>query len=91
MEVLHVDLTAIAAILVGGAALLVPIIGITLRLVVPPVADALVRVREAGARGRGNPGWEQRVIRVERQLQLLSRSDGADPHIGGNGRSATFR
>jgi hypothetical protein len=45
MEMQSIDFTAIAAILVAGSLLMVPILGLTLRLVVPPIVESWARAR----------------------------------------------
>lgn len=46
MPTYSIDLTEIAAILVGGALLMIPVLGLTLRWTVPAILDAIDRARE---------------------------------------------
>jgi hypothetical protein len=49
MTVLHINMTEVVAILIAGALLMVPVIGLTIRFTVPPIIDALGRSRPGKA------------------------------------------
>lgn len=48
MDSLAIDLTHVVAIVVLGALLMVPVVGLTLRYTLPPILDAVARTRRAG-------------------------------------------
>lgn len=53
---LSIDLTVIVAIWIAGALLMVPVLGLTLRLAAPPIIEAMARaraVRQAAAQPGG--------------------------------------
>jgi hypothetical protein len=55
MYTLSIDITAIVAIWITGALLMVPVLGFTVRLVAPPIIEAMARasvIREAATNGR---------------------------------------
>lgn len=72
MEFLRIDLPAIVAIIVGGMGLLIPIVGITARIAVPPIIDAIGRawMRQTSSRGLANV--EVRLARLERRIEELA-------------------
>ncbi len=78
MEALQIDLTAIAGILIGGLVLLIPVVGLTARLVIPPIIEAIARARALQGSSRPPAALEMRLVRMERQLEKLGRSG---PHL----------
>jgi hypothetical protein len=70
METMSINWTAIAAIVVAGALLMVPVLGLTLRLVIPPVIEALARSRQpAAALTAGRPAAPELTPREVVALQ----------------------
>lgn len=69
----NVDLTALAAIWMGGSVLLVPLAGITARYGIRPLLESVARVRAAGARGHVEV-LESRFAAMEQGLDDLSRA-----------------
>jgi hypothetical protein len=51
---MHADLTVIAGILMGGALVMVPVLGATLRFALPSILESV-------ARARSGPGWDTRA------------------------------
>ena len=66
-------LVPILAILVGGTAVLVPIVGITARFALKPVIDTYLRARESVGSEQRLALTEQRLALVEEQLHMLER------------------
>jgi hypothetical protein len=62
-----IDLVRVAEIWMGGVVLLVPLLGLTARLGVVPVLDAVARVRGT----RGEREMEERLTRIEERLDDL--------------------
>lgn len=71
MEFLRIDLPAIVAIIFGGMALLIPIVGITARIAVPPIIDAIARAWAPHTSNRALAGVESRLARLERRIEEL--------------------
>lgn len=71
MEGMHIDVTEVAAIWMGGLLLLVPLLGLTLRFAVKPLLDSVARLREAGAAAASEAISELdlRLALVEQQIQ----------------------
>lgn len=55
-------------LLIIGLAILIPVIGFTARFALRPIAEALVRLREAGSQ----QGLEQRMSRIEAEVERMS-------------------
>ncbi len=72
MEFLRINLPAIVAILLGGMALLIPIVGITARIAVPPIIDAIARAWAPQSSSRALAGVEARLARLERRIEELT-------------------
>lgn len=69
----NVDLTALAAIWMGGSVILVPLAGLTARYGIRPLLDSVARLRAAGHRGDAE-ALEGRFAALERGLDDLSRA-----------------
>jgi hypothetical protein len=69
----NVDLTALAAIWMGGSVLLVPLAGITARYGIRPLLDSVAGVRASGARGDAD-ALESRFAAMERGLDDLAQA-----------------
>ena len=70
----NVDLTALAAIWMGGSVLLVPLAGITARYGIRPLLDSVARMRAAGAARREAEALEGRFAALERGMDDLARA-----------------
>lgn len=66
-------LVPLAAILVGGVALIIPIAGITARFALKPVVEAFARLKESQGAGDRQSLMEQRVALLEEQLHAMER------------------
>ncbi len=77
MGALNIDVTAIVGILMAGAVLLIPILGLTARFVVPPIIEAVAQARAVHGSARTLAGLEKRLVRLERQIERLSRESSA--------------
>jgi hypothetical protein len=73
MPEFNVDLTALAAIWMGGSVLLVPLAGITARYGIRPLLDSVARLRAAGARP-DTEALEGRFAALERGVDDLARA-----------------
>lgn len=51
----------------------VPLLGLTARLAIKPMVDAIVRLRESFAHGGGGGVVERRILQLEDELQQLRR------------------
>ena len=80
-------LIPIAAILIGGLLLLIPVAGLTLRFALKPAMEAYAQMREAQGQDRTVQLLEQRVALLEEQLHALSR--GQPPLPGAAGAPGT--
>jgi hypothetical protein len=67
MDGLAIDLVRAAEVWMGGVLLLVPLLGLTARLGVVPVLDAVARLRGA----REERETEERLTRIEERLDAL--------------------
>ena len=72
MEFLRIDLPAIVAVILGGMAVLIPIVGITARIALPPIIDALARAWAPQTSGRAQAVVEARLARLERRIEELA-------------------
>lgn len=70
----NVDLTALAAIWMGGSVLLVPLAGITARYGIRPLLDSVARMRAAGVARSETEALEGRFAALERGLDDLARA-----------------
>jgi hypothetical protein len=66
-------LVPILAILVTGAAVLIPIVGITARFALKPVVEAFARLKESQGAGERQALMEQRIALLEEQLHAMER------------------
>lgn len=73
MPEFNVDLTALAAIWMGGSVILVPLAGITARYGIRPLLDSVARLRAAGPRAESE-ALEGRFAAMERSLDDLARA-----------------
>lgn len=69
----NVDLTALAAIWMGGSVILVPLAGLTARYGIRPLLDSVARLRAAGTRPE-TEALEGRFAALERGLDDLARA-----------------
>jgi hypothetical protein len=51
----YVNVTEIAFIVMGGALLMVPVLGLTLRFAIPPIVEALGRARAMASAAGSSP------------------------------------
>lgn len=72
MEGLHIDITAIAALWIGGMLLLIPIAGVTARFALKPLLESIARIREARSASRSTEEFELRFALVEQRLGRLT-------------------
>lgn len=79
MEALHIDLTAIVGILIGGLVLLIPIVGLTARMVVPAIMESIARARASQGSSRMPAALEMRLVRMERQIESLRHAAPSAP------------
>ena len=63
MQVLPIDLTALAAVILGISVVLVPVIGLTARFAFKPVVEALARIFE-------DRNADETVRMLERRIEL---------------------
>ena len=66
MQILPIDLTSVIAVIMGISIVLVPVIGLTARFALKPVAEALSRVFEAR-------GTDESIQILERRISLLEQ------------------
>ncbi len=69
----NVDLTALAAIWMGGSVILVPLAGLTARYGIRPLLESVARLRAAG-RGGDAEALEGRFAALERGMDDLARA-----------------
>lgn len=74
MEVLPVDIVALAAVILGISVVLVPVIGLTARFALKPVVEALARVFESRSVDETVRILERRVELQEQQIESLQGS-----------------
>lgn len=72
MPDLNVDLTTLAAIWMGGSALLVPLAGLTARFGLRPLVDSVARMR--AARPADDAGMQTRFEALERRMEEMARA-----------------
>lgn len=66
-------LVPLAAILVCGTAIIIPVAGITARFALKPVVEAFARLKESQGAGERQALMEQRLALLEEQLHSLER------------------
>ncbi len=74
MEVLPVDIVALAAVILGISVVLVPVIGLTARFALKPVVEGLARVFESRSVDETVRILERRVELQEQQIEPLQAS-----------------
>lgn len=72
-------LIPIAAILIGGLLILVPVAGLTLRFALKPALEAYAKMREIQGQEQEIGLLQQRVALLEEQVHLLTRPHPAPP------------
>ena len=96
MQVLPIDLTALAAVILGISVVLVPVIGLTARFAFKPVVEALARIFEDRNADETVRMLERRIELQEHELtslhatvrQLVDGRDSRNPvQLPGGGRS----
>ena len=69
------DLTGLAAVLLMGGAVLVPVVALSVRFALKPVVDAWVRIRqETGGSTREMAMQDRRMALLEQEIQGLQRT-----------------
>ena len=71
MDVLPIDMTALAGTIGGILIVLVPVAGLTARFALKPIVEAISRVREGQGAGREAAIMEQRIALLEQQIRNL--------------------
>ncbi len=71
MEVIPVDMTALAGTIGGILIVLVPVAGLTARFALKPIVEAIARMRENPGGGREVAIMEQRIALLEQQVRGL--------------------
>ena len=66
-------LVPLAAILVAGTAVIIPIAGLTARFALKPVVEAFARLKESQGSGDRQALTEQRLALLEEQLHAMER------------------
>jgi hypothetical protein len=74
MDVLPVNLVALAAVILGISVVLVPVLGLTARYALKPMVDALGRVFESRSIDESVRILERRVELQEQQIEALQAS-----------------
>jgi hypothetical protein len=73
MDALSIDLTTLVAIWMGGLLILVPLIGMTMRLGLVPLLRAVAELRRGTA---GNERLEEQIGGLERRLAMVETTVG---------------
>lgn len=68
-------LIPITAILVGGAVIIIPLLGLTARLALRPLVESWTRLRETPLADERIRMMERRLSLVEEQVQLLENEN----------------
>lgn len=74
MQILPIDLTALVATILGISIVLVPVIGLTARFALHPVADALSRLFESRNADESLQILERRLELQEQQIDALTNA-----------------
>lgn len=74
MQVLPVDLTALAAVVLGISTVLVPVIGLTARFALKPTVEALGRLFESRGTNEALQIVERRLDLQEQQIDALQNA-----------------
>ena len=86
MEIQPVDLTALAAVVLGSLVVLIPIMGATARLAAKPLFDALAQSGLLAARTHSPADSElgrlsRRVLELEQELAKVKGPAVTDPRV----------
>jgi len=73
MEVMPLDMTALAGTIGGILIVLVPVAGVTARFAFKPIVEAIAAMREGRDDGREVAIMEQRIDLLEQQVRGLER------------------
>ncbi|HEX8242691.1 MAG TPA: hypothetical protein VF541_04335 [Longimicrobium sp.] len=68
------NMIALTAVLLGGLACLIPIAGITARIALKPIVEAMARYREMKGQDENVNLLERRIGLIEQQLDGMDRS-----------------
>lgn len=74
MQEFNVDLTMIAAIWMGAALLMVPLVGLTARFGFKPLLDSVARMRASDRATRDQAEQDARYAALERRVRELTRA-----------------
>lgn len=74
MQILPVDLTALAGVILGTSIVLVPVIGLTARFALKPTVEALSRFFENKGLGDSVHILERRMALMEQQIEQMDNS-----------------
>ena len=67
-------LTGVLAVLLGGLAVLIPVLGFTLRFALRPLVDAWIQLRKDGALETETDLLRRQVLLLESELQQVQHS-----------------
>jgi hypothetical protein len=67
-QILPIDVTGVVTVIMGSLVILIPIAGITLRLAIKPIAEAMTKIREGQRADREMGLLQQRVDLLEQHL-----------------------
>jgi hypothetical protein len=68
------ELIGLTAVVLGGLSILIPIAGITARIALKPIVEALAQYRESKGGGEATQLLERRMALMEQQLDGIDRS-----------------
>lgn len=74
MNGISADFVLVVAIWMGGAILMVPLVGLTIRLAVVPLLDSVARLRERREAAEWDEEVGQRLIRLEDRLDEMAEA-----------------
>jgi hypothetical protein len=74
MQILPVDLVALAAVILGTSIVLVPVVGLTARFAFKPAAEALAKLLETRQLDETVRLLERRMELQEREIEALTTS-----------------
>ena len=72
LQVLPIDVTALAGMFFGSLMVLIPIAGLTARFAMKPIVESMARMKESGARTEELAMLERRMALLEQEVQMLS-------------------
>jgi hypothetical protein len=67
-----INVTALAAVILGCMTVLIPVAGLTLRYAIKPVTEALARARQGGAELESLQLLERRIALLEQEVHAVS-------------------